>query len=298
TVIGTARCTSFRTREGRLKAAYNLIINGIDALVVIGGDGSLTGANLFRSDWPGLLEELVEPFSHLTVVGLVGSIDNDMSLTDITIGAVTSLHRVCEAVDSIAATAMSHSRAFVVEYADSVYRLRPGKPVSRMTIVIVCEGAIDCNVQPIKSERIKDVLVKMGLDTRVTTLGHVQRGGTPCFFDRYLATVQGVQAVEAVLSATPTTPSPMIGMCENKITSIDLMKAVETTHAVAKAVEAKDFDLAMELRDPEFASTYEANQAMNMCCLLMREPTCVFGCLGSPILRLLVLSAMRLTSSS
>ena len=126
TVIGTARCLAFRERSGRLKAVYNMIKNGIDALIVIGGDGSLTGADLLRSEWTGLLQELVESGKlteneiqeykdHLTIVGMVGSIDNDMSMTDITIGAMSSLHRICESLDALSSTASSHQRAFVVE---------------------------------------------------------------------------------------------------------------------------------------------------------------------------------------
>jgi 6-phosphofructokinase len=126
TVIGTARCMAFRERQGRLTAAYNMVKNGIDALIVIGGDGSLTGADKLRAEWKGLLDELVsmgkftaDEVSHyredLAIVGLVGSIDNDMSCTDLTIGAVTSLHRICESLDSLSSTATSHQRAFVVE---------------------------------------------------------------------------------------------------------------------------------------------------------------------------------------
>jgi 6-phosphofructokinase 1 len=125
TLIGTARCMSFMERPGRLKAAKNMILKGIDALVICGGDGSLTGADRFRSEWQGLLAELVdqkeltkeqiEPFQHLNIVGLVGSIDNDMSMTDATIGCYSSLHRICESIDRIDATAFSHQRAFVVE---------------------------------------------------------------------------------------------------------------------------------------------------------------------------------------
>jgi 6-phosphofructokinase 1 len=125
TVIGTARCAAFRTREGRLKAAANLVSNGIDALVVVGGDGSLTGANLFRREWPSLLEELAQSgrigkaaakkYPFLSITGLVGSIDNDFYGTDMTIGADTALHRIVEAVDAISSTATSHQRTFVVE---------------------------------------------------------------------------------------------------------------------------------------------------------------------------------------
>ncbi|MCJ7701536.1 MAG: 6-phosphofructokinase [Anaerolineales bacterium] len=125
TVIGTARCDEFRTREGRLKAALNLIAQGIDGLVVIGGDGSLTGANLFRQEWASLVAELAEKgeitpqqaatYPNLLIVGLVGSIDNDFFGTDMTIGADSALHRITEAVDAIASTAASHQRTFVVK---------------------------------------------------------------------------------------------------------------------------------------------------------------------------------------
>jgi 6-phosphofructokinase 1 len=124
-LIGTARCAAFRERPGRLLAAQHLIEAGIDALIICGGDGSLTGADVFRSEWPGLVKELIdnnaisqqqaEPYRTLTIAGLVGSIDNDMAMTDATIGAFSSLHRICESVDSISSTASSHSRAFVIE---------------------------------------------------------------------------------------------------------------------------------------------------------------------------------------
>lgn len=125
TLIGTARCKEFTERPGRLRAAKNMVQRGIDALIICGGDGSLTGADIFRAQWPGLLDELVHtkeltieevaPFKHLNIVGLVGSIDNDMSSTDATIGCYSSLGRICQAVDLIDSTAFSHQRAFVIE---------------------------------------------------------------------------------------------------------------------------------------------------------------------------------------
>ncbi|MCW5942940.1 MAG: 6-phosphofructokinase [Fimbriimonadaceae bacterium] len=125
TVIGTARSKEFRTREGRLRAVENLIRFGIDGLVVIGGDGSLTGADTLRAEWSELVAELrgtgrIEPdeadrYPHLAVVGLVGSIDNDFWGTDITIGADSALHRIVDAIDAIGSTAASHQRSFVVE---------------------------------------------------------------------------------------------------------------------------------------------------------------------------------------
>ncbi|PFX14689.1 6-phosphofructokinase, muscle type [Stylophora pistillata] len=118
TVIGSARCEDFKSRKGRLTAAKNMVTLGITNLIVIGGDGSLTGANLFRQEWQELLEELVETGAvtekmakennHLNIVGMVGSIDNDFCGTDMTIGADSALHRIFEAVDAITTTASRH----------------------------------------------------------------------------------------------------------------------------------------------------------------------------------------------
>ncbi|XP_063467117.1 ATP-dependent 6-phosphofructokinase, platelet type isoform X4 [Symphalangus syndactylus] len=231
TIIGSARCQAFRTREGRLKAACNLLQRGITNLCVIGGDGSLTGANLFRKEWSGLLEELarngqidkeaVQKYAYLNVVGMVGSIDNDFCGTDMTIGTDSALHRIIEVVDAIMTTAQSHQRTFVLEVmgrhcgylalvsalacgADWVFL--PESPPEegweeqmcvklsenrarkkRLNIIIVAEGAIDTQNKPITSEKIKELVVtQLGYDTRVTILGHVQRGGTPSAFDRIL----------------------------------------------------------------------------------------------------------------
>ncbi|VEN57208.1 unnamed protein product [Callosobruchus maculatus] len=125
TIIGSARCKDFREREGRLKAAKNLVENGITNLVVIGGDGSLTGADLFRQEWPSLLDELLktnqitaeqrEKYKFLQIAGLVGSIDNDFCGTDMTIGTDSALHRIIEAIDAIVSTAYSHQRTFIME---------------------------------------------------------------------------------------------------------------------------------------------------------------------------------------
>ncbi|KAL6352881.1 hypothetical protein LRP88_13355 [Fusarium phalaenopsidis] len=301
TLIGTARCMAFYERPGRLTAAKNMVLAGIDALIICGGDGSLTGADKFRAEWPSLLEELVqdgqltasqvEPYQHLNIVGLVGSIDNDLTGTDATIGCYSALARICEMVDYIEATASSHSRAFVIEVmgrhcgwlalmagvatgADFVFI--PERPREhdwqeemkvvvqrhrslgkRKTIVIVAEGARDKDGTKITAEEIKDLLADkseggLALDTRITTLGHVQRGGTAVAYDRMLATLQGVEAVKAVLDATPETETPFIAINENKIVRKPLMKAVAETKELAKAVDAKDFEKAMSLRDAEF----------------------------------------------
>ncbi|KAH3903559.1 6-phosphofructokinase subunit beta SCDLUD_001201 [Saccharomycodes ludwigii] len=309
TNIGTARCKEFRTREGRLLGALHLIEAGVDALIVCGGDGSLTGADLFRHEWPSLIKELLDTnritsgqyktYQHLNICGTVGSIDNDMATTDATIGAYSSLDRICTAIDYIESTAFSHSRAFVVEVmgrncgwlalmagiaTSADYILIPEKPASsrdwqdqmcdivakhrnrgkRTTIVIVAEGAISADLTPIKAEDVKEVLVdRLHLDTRVTILGHVQRGGTPVAFDRILATLQGVEAVDAVLESTPQTPSPLIAINENQIHRKSLVESVKLTKDVAAAIQAKDFKKAMSLRDTEFIEHLNNFMAIN-----------------------------------
>jgi 6-phosphofructokinase 1 len=308
TVIGSARCTAFRTREGRRQAARNLLEHEIDGIIVIGGDGSLTGANLFRQEWPELLAELVEQgqigqeladrHPYLAIVGLVGSIDNDMYGTDMTIGADTALHRITEAVDAIASTAASHQRAFVVEVmghgcgylalmsaiatgADWVFIpenppnmdnweermcqiLKAGRETGRRdTIVIVAEGAQDRNGNHISCQYVKKVLEdRLNEDVRVTILGHVQRGGSPSAFDRNLSTLMGYAAVEEIISATPESEPTLIGMRGNRIVRSPLMHCVEQTHAVADAIAQRDYERAMELRGGSFVEGFRTMRTL------------------------------------
>ncbi len=303
TVIGTARCEEFRTHEGRLKAARNLIEKEIDSLVIIGGDGSLTGANIFRQEWSSLLAELVEKgeikrdaaesHPHLIIVGLVGSIDNDMFGTDMTIGADTALHRITEAVDAISSTAASHQRTFVVKVmgrncgylalmsalatgADWVLipenppdvedwektmcdLLKEGRKAGRRdSIVIMAEGACDRQGNYIGSSHVQKVLEEnLGEEVRVTVLGHVQRGGTPSAFDRNLGTLMGHAAVEAILSAKPDDEPQLIGMRGNRMTKSPLMYCVEQTHGVADAIAVNDYEKAMELRTGSFKDAFQ-----------------------------------------
>lgn len=133
----------------------------------------------------------------------------------------------------------------------------------RKTIVIVAEGARDKNGDKITPEDIKNLLADkseggLGLDTRITTLGHVQRGGTAVAYDRMLGTLQGVEAVNAVLEATAETETCFIAINENKIIRKPLMKAIQETKELAAAVDAKDFERAMSLRDVEFADQYNS----------------------------------------
>ncbi|XP_076577672.1 ATP-dependent 6-phosphofructokinase, platelet type isoform X2 [Chaetodon auriga] len=297
TVIGSARCKEFRTHEGRLKAAHNLVQRGITNLCVIGGDGSLTGANLFREEWSGLLAELVDQglieadaiqkYSALHIVGMVGSIDNDFCGTDMTIGTDSALHRIIEVVDAIMTTAQSHQRTFVLEVmgrhcgylalvsalacgADWV--LIPEMPPedgwedkmcqklsatrsrgTRLNIIIVAEGAIDRHGKPITSSFVKDLVVKcLGFDTRVTILGHVQRGGTPSAFDRILASRMGVEAVLALLETTANTPACVVSLCGNQSVRLPLMECVQMTQEVQKAMDEKRFEEAVKLRGRSF----------------------------------------------
>nr|XP_057916196.1 ATP-dependent 6-phosphofructokinase, platelet type isoform X4 [Doryrhamphus excisus] len=297
TVIGSARCKEFRTHEGRLKAALNLVTLGITNLCVIGGDGSLTGANLFREEWSGLLTELVEQgsiepqsvqtYSALHIVGMVGSIDNDFCGTDMTIGTDSALHRIIEVVDAIMTTAQSHQRTFVLEVmgrhcgylalvsalacgADWV--LIPEMPPddgweekmceklsatrsrgTRLNIIIVAEGAIDRHGKAITSSYVKDLVVRcLGFDTRVTILGHVQRGGTPSAFDRILASRMGVEAVLALLETTANTPACVVSLCGNQSVRLPLMECVQMTQEVQKAMDEKRFEEAVKLRGRSF----------------------------------------------
>lgn len=316
TVIGTARCPAFQTRAGRLQAARNLLERNIDSIIVIGGDGSLTGANLFRQEWPSLINELAETgqitqeiaqrHPILKLVGLVGSIDNDMFGTDMTIGADTALHRITEAIDAINSTAASHQRSFVVEVmgrncgylalmsgiatgADWVLIpesppdtddwtermcevLKAGRRAGRRdSIVIVAEGARDRQGNPITSDFVKNVLEeKMCEETRVTVLGHVQRGGLPSAFDRNMSTLLGYEAVETILSDVVNDEAYLIGIRNNRITRSPLMECVEKTHSVAKAIANQDYEAAMDIRGKSFKESFHIMRTLVR--TLPREP--------------------------
>ncbi len=308
TVIGSARCQEFRERDGRRRAAYNLVKNGITALAVIGGDGSLTGAHILQQEWTSLLAELVESGEltqgeakeahHLTVAGLVGSIDNDMHGTDMTIGADSALQRIVEAVDAISSTAASHQRAFVVEVmgrrcgylalmsalatgADWVLIpeappmvddweatmcnvLLKGRQAGRRdSIVIVAEGAQDKDGNPITSQQVKDIIEKItGEDTRVTVLGHVQRGGSPSAFDRNMSTLLGADAVDELLSDDDQVEPMVIGIQGNRITRTPLSVCLKQTWAVAEAIKEQDYERAITLRGSSFKDSFEILRTM------------------------------------
>ncbi|XP_043477406.1 ATP-dependent 6-phosphofructokinase isoform X4 [Leptopilina heterotoma] len=302
TVIGSARCMEFKERAGRKRAAKNLVLRGIANLVVIGGDGSLTGANLFKEEWTDLLKELAkdgditqeqsEKYVHLHIVGLVGSIDNDFCGTDMTIGTDSALHRIIESIDAIVSTAYSHQRTFIMEVmgrhcgylalvaaicceADFVFipewpaeRDWPNKLCKkllqerltgqRLNIIIVAEGAVDQNGDPITAENVKKVVVdKLQQDTRITVLGHVQRGGNPSAFDRVLGCRMGAEAVMALMEATPETEACVVTLDGNQAVRLPLMECVRRTKAVAQAMADKNWDLAVQLRGKGFVRNLE-----------------------------------------
>ncbi|XP_018566953.1 ATP-dependent 6-phosphofructokinase isoform X2 [Anoplophora glabripennis] len=302
TIIGSARCQDFRERQGRLKAAKNLVEKGITNLVVIGGDGSLTGADLFRQEWNSLLEELVqnkeitpeqkEKYKTLQIAGLVGSIDNDFCGTDMTIGTDSALHRIIEAIDAIVSTAYSHQRTFIMEVmgrhcgylalvaaltgeadfvfipewpADSNWKdvlckklMQERTAGQRLNIIIVAEGAIDRNGQPITAEMIKKVVVdNLHQDTRITVLGHVQRGGRPSAFDRILGSRMGAEAVMALMEADEKAEPCVISLDGNQAVRVPLMQCVKQTKAVAQAMADKQWEKAVQLRGKSFMRNLE-----------------------------------------
>uniref|UniRef100_A0A8C1XAE9 Phosphofructokinase, muscle a n=1 Tax=Cyprinus carpio TaxID=7962 RepID=A0A8C1XAE9_CYPCA len=299
TVIGSARCKDFQTREGRLKAASNLVKLGVTNLCVIGGDGSLTGANIFRTEWSDfhvlclyagkITKEEAKTSSHLNIVGMVGSIDNDFCGTDMTIGTDSALHRIIEVVDSITTTAQRSQIfcsvillwhfylalvtalacgadwVFIPEmppddgWEDHLCRrlTETRKAGSRLNVIIVAEGAINKAGKPITCDQLKDLVTKrLGYDTRATILGHVQRGGTPSAFDRVLGSRMGVEAVMALLEATPETPACVVSLSGNQAVRLPLMECVQVTKDVTVAMNEGRFDDAVKLRGRSFENNW------------------------------------------
>lgn len=235
TFLGTARCESFKTPEGRKKAAENLQRRGIEGLIVIGGDGSMTGA--------GLLSEL-----GIAVVGLPGTIDNDIWGTDYTIGFDTATNTVVDAINKLRDTASSHGRVIVLEVmgrnsgwiamtaglaGGAEHILIPEMSINldelckeliisqksgkKYSVVVVAEGAGSA------VEIGKKIVAETGLETRVSVLGHIQRGGAPSVFDRILASSLAESAVLALISGISNV---MFGSRNGGVVSIDLADAI------------------------------------------------------------------------
>ncbi|RZK56940.1 MAG: 6-phosphofructokinase [Pedobacter sp.] len=215
TILKTARCDAFRTKEGRALAHKNLVESDIDALVVIGGDGTFTGADIFCKEYD------------FPIIGLPGTIDNDLVGTDFTIGYDTAINTVVHAVDKIRDTAESHDRLFIVEVMgrdsglialrsgigvgaeailipeaqvgteELVHRLETGRKDKASKIIIVAEGD-EAGGAYVVGEALKEKFPNA--DIRISVLGHIQRGGKPSCMDRVLASRLGVAAVEALLA--------------------------------------------------------------------------------------------------
>ena len=248
TFLYSARCEEFKTKDGRKKAHKNLKNAGIDGLIVIGGDGSFTGAMLLEKEF------------NFPVLGIPGTIDNDLFGTTHTLGYDTALNTVMEAIDKIRDTAISHHRLFLVEVmgADAGYialnsglaigaqeilipevnmsfdnlisSLKTSKKSGKTSsIIVVAEGdKTGKNVFDLAT-KIENTLPKY--ETRVSVLGHIQRGGTPSCFDRVLGTQLGVRAVESLIEGEH---GSMVGINNGKITFTPLDKAIKGISKINK----------------------------------------------------------------
>jgi len=240
TILKSARCAEFRTPEGRKEAYENMKKEEIDALVVIGGDGTFTGARIFAQEF------------NVPIVGLPGTIDNDLFGTDSTIGYDTALNTIIDAVDKIRDTASSHERLFFIEVmgrdagflalnsalasgaeaaiiperetkVDQLEELiRNGFRKSKnSSIVIVAESDITGGAAGL-AERMR--VEHPEYDARVTILGHIQRGGSPTAYDRILASRMGVAAIDALMDEQR---SIMIGIVNDEIVHVPFTKAIK-----------------------------------------------------------------------
>ncbi|MDD2797196.1 MAG: 6-phosphofructokinase [Bacteroidales bacterium] len=240
TILKTARCMEFMTIEGRKTAHDRMVQEGIDCLVVIGGDGSLTGARIFASEF------------NFPIVGIPGTIDNDLYGTDTTIGYDTALNTIMEAVDKIRDTANSHDRLFFIEVMgrDAGFLALNGAIASgaeaaiipeiateqdqlaeliengfrkskNSSIVLVAESDITGGAMGL-AERVKNEYPQY--DVRVTILGHIQRGGSPTANDRILASRMGLAAIEALLEDQRNV---MIGIQNDQIVYVPFNKAIK-----------------------------------------------------------------------
>ncbi len=248
TILKTARCKEFQTAEGRRTAYENMRAAGIDALVVIGGDGSLTGAGIFAREYD------------VPIVGLPGTIDNDLGGTDATIGYDTALNTIMEAVDKLRDTASSHERLFFVEvmghtagYLALNSAIATGSEAAiipemdtevdqlaelinngfrkskNSAIVIVAENPKTGGATGL-AERVKKEFPQY--DARVTILGHIQRGGSPTAYDRILASRMGSAAIQALQDGQRNV---MIGIENGKIVYVPFTKAVKHDKGIDRA---------------------------------------------------------------
>uniref|UniRef100_A0A7N4NVR3 ATP-dependent 6-phosphofructokinase n=1 Tax=Sarcophilus harrisii TaxID=9305 RepID=A0A7N4NVR3_SARHA len=271
TVIGSARCKDFLERPGRLQAACNLVKLGITNLCVIGGDGSLTGADTFRAEWSSLLadlqkegkitEEEAKKSSYLNIVGLVGSIDNDFCGTDMTIGTDSALHRIIEIVDAITTTAQSHQRTFVLEVM--------GRHCGYLALITSIACGADWVFVPEcpPDDDWEDHLCRRLTETRcrgsrlniiIVAEGAIDRHGKPITSENIKdGSRMGMEAVMALLEGTPDTPACVVTLSGNQAVRLPLMECVQVTKDVTRAMQNKKFDEAMKLRGRSFQNNWD-----------------------------------------
>lgn len=247
TILKTARCEEFKTIEGRKIAYETMRREEINALVVIGGDGSLTGANIFANEY------------NIPIVGLPGTIDNDLNGTDVTIGYDTALNTIMEAVDKIRDTATSHERLFFIEVmgrncgylalnsaiaAGAEAAIIPEISIEKdqlaeliqqgfrksknSSLVLVTESEVTGGALKL-AERVKNEYPQY--DVRVSILGHLQRGGSPSAQDRILASRMGVAAIQAFLEDQRNV---MIGIRENEIDYVPFQRAIKKEREISE----------------------------------------------------------------
>ena len=218
TILKTARCAEFKTPEGRKIAHETMMREGIDALIVIGGDGSLTGARLLAQEFD------------VPCIGLPGTIDNDLYGTDTTIGYDTALNTILDAVDKIRDTATSHERLFFVEVMgrDAGFLALNGAIAAGAEAAIIPEFNVLVAESEITggamhyAERVKNEYPQY--DVRVTILGHLQRGGSPTAHDRIIASRMGVASIQALMEGQRNV---MIGIENDKIVYVPFAKAIK-----------------------------------------------------------------------
>ena len=240
TILKTARSKDFMTPEGRQKAYDNMMARGIDALVIIGGNGSLTGAKIFAQE------------HDVCCIGLPGTIDNDLYGTDATIGYDTTMNTIMECVDRIRDTAQSHERIFFIEVmgrdagflaqnsaiacgaeaaiipenetdADQLAEfMKRGIRKSKRSCIVIVSESPKCGAM-YYADRVKKEFP--GYDVRVSILGHLQRGGRPSARDRILASRTGVGAIQAILQGQRNV---MIGVRNNEVVYVPLSEAIRS----------------------------------------------------------------------
>lgn len=250
TILYTARCEEFKTKEGQERAYANMKANGIDGLIAIGGDGTFTGAKV-----------LSERFD-IPTIGIPGTIDNDLAYTDYTLGFDTAVNTVVDAINKLRDTMTSHDRVSLVEVMGrrcgdiALYAgisggaeviILPEKPITidevctklsknikagkLSGIIILAEGAG-------KAEDVKEqIKKKVELSIKTTVLGHIQRGGSPSMADRVLGSRLGYRAVELLMEGRG---NRVVGIHDNKIIDMDIVKALAMPHTF----DQKLYDIA------------------------------------------------------